>query len=63
VIPKEPEFLHHLSIAHGSLCEAETQLQIANELAYLGQQDYDKLSDLAGTVGRLINGLSKPLPR
>ena len=57
------EFLHHLSIAYGSLCEAETQLLIANKLDYLGPQDYESLSDLAGRVGRLINGLSKSLQR
>ena len=31
------EFLHHLSIAYGSLCEAETQILIAKKLDYLGQ--------------------------
>ena len=55
------EFLHHLSIAYGSLCETETQILIAKKLDYLGQQDYESLSDLAGRVGRLINGLSKSL--
>ena len=55
------EFLHHLSIAYGSLCEAETQILIAKKLDYLGQQDYESLLDLAGRVGRLINGLSKSL--
>jgi len=29
------EFLHHLSMAHGSLCEVETQLLIAQGLEYL----------------------------
>lgn len=57
------EFLHHRSIAYGSLCEAKTQLLIAKELEYLGPQDYEKLSDVTGRVGRLINGLSKSLQR
>ncbi len=57
------EFLHHLSIAYGSLCETETQILIAKELGYLGEPDYKSLLDLAGSVGRLINGLSKSLQR
>lgn len=57
------EFLHHLSIAYGSLCETETQLLIAKELGYLEQQDHNRLSNLTGSVGRLINGLSKSLQR
>ena len=31
------EFIHHLSIAYGSLMEAETQIQIAVNLSYIGQ--------------------------
>ncbi|HXG85017.1 MAG TPA: four helix bundle protein [Pyrinomonadaceae bacterium] len=37
------EFIHHLSIAYGSLMEVETQLQIAANLNYLKQSDVDKL--------------------
>ncbi len=57
------EFLHHLSIAYGSLCETETQLLIAKDLNYLAQQDYESLSIMTARVGRLINGLSKSLQR
>ncbi|HEX9988624.1 MAG TPA: four helix bundle protein [Chloroflexia bacterium] len=55
------EFLHHLSIAYGSLLEVETQLLIAERLHYL---QTDTIKDLlAGTaeVGRIINGLSRKL--
>lgn len=57
------EFLHHLSIAKGSLCEVETQLLIAQRLGYLEQEDASKVMALAGSVGRLLNGLSKSLQR
>ena len=57
------EFLHHLSIAHGSLCEVETQLLIAQRLEYLTREDADRLASLAASVGRLINGLSRSLRR
>jgi len=33
------EFIHHLSIAYGSLYEVETQLLIAQRLNYISQQD------------------------
>jgi len=55
------EFLHHLSIAHGSLCEVETQLLIAQRLEYLTREESERLASLAASVGRLINGLSRSL--
>ena len=55
------EFAHHLSIAHGSLREAETQILIAGRLTYLPQQDVHRLMNLAAQVGKLINGLSNSL--
>jgi len=57
------EFIHHLSIAYGSLMEAETQIQIASNLGYISQVDADKVVDQAAEVGRLINGLSRFLKR
>ena len=55
------EFLHHLSIAYGSLMEVETQLLIADNLDYLDEGTVERLLDHAGEVGRLINGLSNSL--
>ncbi|HEV2106635.1 MAG TPA: four helix bundle protein [Thermomicrobiales bacterium] len=55
------EFLHHLPIAHGSLCEVETHLHIANHLAYLDHHALDPLLDQSAEVGRLIRGIMKRL--
>jgi four helix bundle protein len=55
------EFLRFLSIAYGSLCELGTQLIIAQRLAYLNQQAYERLEDLVARVGRLIPGLANSL--
>ena len=55
------EFLYHLSVAYGSLLEAETQIQIAANLTYINQADADKLFSQTAEVGRMINGLSKSL--
>jgi four helix bundle protein len=57
------EFLHHLSIAYGSLREAETQVLIARRLDYLTNSQSQNLLAMAGEVGRLINGLSKSLAK
>jgi four helix bundle protein len=55
------EFLHHLSIAYGSLREVETQVLIAGRLHYLRREDINQLLSLSSEVGRLINGLSHSL--
>lgn len=51
------EFLHRLSIAHGSLLEAETQLLLSGRFGYLSAGVVDVLLDSASEVGRLLNGL------
>lgn len=55
------EFLHHLSFAYGSLMEAETQVQIAANLGYLGKDDIENLLAEAAEIGRMLNGLSRSL--
>ena len=55
------EFLHHLSIANGSLCEAETHLFIGCQLSYVDQQALDPLLSMSGDVGRLLHGLIRSL--
>jgi four helix bundle protein len=57
------EFLHHLSIAYGSLCEVGTQILIAHRLGFLEKRDVEVLNSLSSEVGRLINGLSNKLPK
>ncbi len=51
------DFLRHLSIAYGSLREVETQILIAARLRYLAQIRTDEVMQLAGEVGKLLNGL------
>ena len=55
------EFRHHLSIAHGSLREIETQALISDRLGYLRKNVIDQLMGMSSEVGRLINGLSRSL--
>ena len=55
------EFLHHLSIAYGSLREVETQVRIAERLGYLGEDQASHVLASCAEVGRLINGLFNSL--
>lgn len=55
------EFLHHLSIAYGSLMEAETHLQLAVRLEYLVQEDAEGMLGDSSEIGRMLNGLMKSL--
>jgi four helix bundle protein len=55
------EFLHHLSIAYGSLTEVETQVQIAVNLSFIDAAEADRLFEQCSEVGRMLNGLSRSL--
>jgi four helix bundle protein len=57
------DFLSFLSISRGSLQEVETQIEIARRLNYLPDEQASQVLDLAGTVGRLLNGLMSALNR
>ena len=53
------EFIQFLGFAKGSLAELETQILIAQNLAYLA--DANVLLESASEVGRLFNGLINSL--
>ena len=59
------EFTHHLSIAHGSLCEIETLLRIGHRRGYMDQTGLATALAQSGEVRRLMVGLMRklrPLP-
>ena len=55
------EFLHHLSIAHGSVAELETHIEIARRIGYIGDGVAHRFFGQTEEVGRMINGLRKSL--
>ena len=57
------EFVHYLSIAHGSLSELETQILIALRLRYVKDEQVMQFTQMANEVGRLINGLSNSIQK
>jgi four helix bundle protein len=57
------EFVHHLSIALGSLGELETQVMISERLGYLAAPESSKIQASAAEAGRIIVGLMPSLER
>ena len=55
----DDEFVRFLLIALGSLCELETQLELAVRLEMLEKQMALPLRSSCDEVGRIINGLIK----
>src|ERR1700689_2236438 len=55
------EFIHHLSIALGSLGEVETQVLIAQRLGYIAEAASAALAAHASETGRVIVGLMHSL--
>ncbi len=46
-----------LGQARGSLLELETQIQIASELGYISEVDFNMLLTSTSELGRILNGL------
>jgi four helix bundle protein len=59
--PTTRALINHAGIALGSLAEVETCMEIALRLGYLSQKRCGPLFELAGEVGRLLNGLMHAL--
>lgn len=55
------EFLHFLSISHGSLMALETRVEIACRLGYVDPVRGKQLLACAAEVGRMLNGLIRSL--
>ena len=51
------EFLRFLSIARGSLAEAETQLMLGRRLTYLEEVEAQAVLELAEEISRMLAGL------
>lgn len=53
------EKVHFIEIAYGSLMEAFSQLQIAQDLGYLTEQDIDTIRPQFISVAKMLSGLRK----
>ena len=57
------EFVHVLSIAHGSLCELETFFQIAGRLKYFDEKTVKTVLEMTAEIGRMLTGRKKGLKK
>ncbi|MEZ5363771.1 MAG: four helix bundle protein [Bryobacterales bacterium] len=55
------DYLHHVSIAHGSLMELETHFLIALRLQYFQQKQAEAAFELIAETGRMLGGLRRGL--
>jgi four helix bundle protein len=55
------DYLHHLSIAAGSLMELETHLLIAERLKYVASDTVDQVLHETDEISRMLTGLKKSL--
>ena len=55
------EYIQHLGIAHGSLMELETHIQIASRLGYLTETQLRCVFERTPELGRMINALMSHL--
>ena len=53
------ETIHFLEIAFGSLMEVYCQLQIAVDLQYITEKDFEEIKPLIISTSKLLNGLHK----
>jgi len=55
------EFLHHLDFANGSLVEVEYYFELARDLKYISQEEYEILESQRTIVGNLLHGFTKSI--
>jgi four helix bundle protein len=57
------DYVHHLSIANGSLMELETHFLLAGRLGYLKAEPLNQLLDRTAEIGRMLAGLIRSLKK
>ena len=55
------DYLHHLSIANGSLMELETHLLLVSRLGFVSAGEVKPLLEKTGEVSRMLTGLTRSL--
>lgn len=55
------EFLHHLDFANGSLVEVEYYLELARDLKYINNDEYETIENQRIIVGNLLHGFIKSI--
>lgn len=53
----DKEFAHFLGIAHGSICELESQLYVSLELKFILTDDFQKISKELAEIQKMVYAL------
>ncbi len=59
----DKEFRRFLAMAKGSTGECRSQLYVALDAGFIRTSDFERLSDLASEIARMLSGLMKYLGR
>jgi four helix bundle protein len=54
-------YIHFVTIALGSLAEAETQIELARRLRFAPEAQFERLNEMAASLARLLHGLRRSL--
>jgi four helix bundle protein len=57
------EFLRFVIIAHGSLAELETLLCLAQDLKYIDAINFNEVSNMCSSLGKMLGSLRRGLSR
>ncbi len=55
------EYQQFLGHARGSLCELDTHIEVAFQIGYLAEPQYQQIREKMDEVGRMLNGLLRSL--
>ena len=55
------DYLHHLSVANGSLMELETHLLLTQRLSYASAHEVAPALELSAAIGRMLAALTRSL--
>ena len=55
------ELRHFLSIAHGSLCEANTHIEVAVRLGYITKEKFESILAQGDELSRILRGFIRKL--
>jgi four helix bundle protein len=53
----DSQFRHFLGNARGSLYELQTQIELAHDLKFVSEEDFDRVMEQGSEVARIVNGL------
>ncbi len=55
------EKVHFLEIAYGSLMESQCQLDIAKDLGYISEEDFNSIDEKINEEGIILSGMRKQI--